>query len=149
MWFHNFKLKKFFLLLMLPMIGICDTPSSSLIWQTTYYQSIPNQKEISPSYCKQHEPGTFIGVVQDQLAKGTLTDRQIKLDHFTFQEQIQAGIYFMQGTVLAHGKTAEGKDWEDNIRYYVYKLTEKGITQGVWSSGQCKGLYLGQVVKSS
>jgi hypothetical protein len=68
MWLHNVKLKNFFLLLMLPMIGMCDTPSSSLVWQATYYQSIPNQKEISPSYCKQHEPGTFIGVVQDQLA---------------------------------------------------------------------------------
>jgi len=131
----------------LPALGFCDNNDIHFyVWKSTYYSAIPNQKNISRSYCRQHEPGTFIGIVDDQLAGGAMTNRQIKLNNFTFHQQIKNGIYFMQGSLHARGIT-DGKEWDDEINYYVYKLTEDGITRGVWNSQKCKGLYLGQVIK--
>ena len=140
------KIPIIFLSLVLPTVGFC-ADTSSPIWKSTYYQAMPRDAGVSAAYCQQHEPGTFIGVVQEQLLHGAITDRHIKLNHFTFQERVKDGLYFMQGTVLAMGHSREHK-WHDTIHYYVYKLTENGITQGVWSSEKCKGLYVGEIVKN-
>lgn len=129
-----------------PMLGFATNAENLLIWKATYYNSIPNQQNVSQKYCNQHEPGTFIGTVQDELKKDTTTNHQIKLSHFTFHQKIQNGIYLMKGTLIANGKT-NNENWQDSIHYYVYKLTPNGMTQGVWSSTQCKGLYLGTVIK--
>ena len=134
---------------MFPIVSFCSALEAlPAIWKSTYYQSIPNQQGVSQSYCRQHEPGTFKGVVKEQLLHGAMTNHHIMLDHFTFEEQIKYGMYFMQGTVIAHGKTESGKNWQDLIHYYVYKLTKNGVTRGVWSSQTCKGLYIGKVIES-
>lgn len=130
------------IMILVPKIIFGATEESSVIWKATYYASMPNQKNISQEYCNQHEPGTFIGTVQEQLKTGASTNHQVKLSHFTLHQTINNGIYFMNGTLFANGKR-NGKDWHDIIHYYVYKLTPNGMTQGVWSSQQCKGLYLG------
>ena len=48
---------------------------------------------------------------------------------------------------IATGKTGD-KQWQDHVYYYLYKLSDLGITKGVWSSTECKGLYLGEVLKN-
>ncbi len=129
----------------MPVLSFSQSQSVSdkiIIWKANYYGAIPNQPGINQAYCDAHEPGVFIGNVQDELAHGAQTNHQIFLDQFTFQEQKINGLYFMQGSLQATGKYL-GKPWQDKISYYVYKLTEEGQTQGVWSSGTCKGWYLG------
>jgi hypothetical protein len=137
------KLMSIVLLIGLPIIAPCNDVSS-FIWKSTYYGAVPRQKEVDLAYCQQHEPGTFVGIVNDQLVHGAITDRHIQLTQFTFKQHIQDGIYFMQGTLLASG-IIDGKKWQWPIKYYVYKLTENGVTRGAWSSEQCKGLYVGRV----
>ena len=137
------KLPSIILLIGFPLLGFCND-ASSFVWKSTYYGTVPRQKEISVTYCQQHEPGTFEGIVKDQLTHGAITNRHIQLTQFTFKQHIQNGIYFMQGTLLASGVTG-GKRWHDPIKYYVYKLTEDGVTRGVWSSEKCKGLYVGRI----
>ena len=130
-------------LIFLPMLVM--SKSEIFSWKATYYAAIPNKPGITLAYCKRHEPGTFIGKVAVQLKQGAITDRGIKLTHFTFKSLIKNGIYFMQGTVDASGMGNSGS-WNEQIHYYVYKLTEKGITYGVWSSAECKGLYRGEPI---
>lgn len=110
-----------------------------ITWKGIYYQAIPNKKNISMEYCKAHTPGTFIHTVKDTVA---YTNKGIKLDNPTFHMQKKQGIYLIHGDIWASGKT-KNVPWHDHIYYYAYKLSEAGITQGVWSSNECKGRYIG------
>lgn len=135
-----------FLILGFPLIGY-GAISSSLSWKSTYFQATPNQKGISQTYCLQHEPGTFIGMVNEQLKNGAINNRNIKLSNFTFNQHIKDGVYFMYGDLLANGQS-NGVPWQDRIKYLAYKLTENGDTYGVWTTPECKGFYRGEVVKT-
>ncbi len=115
------------------------------VWKGTYYQGIPNESNISPEYCQDHTPGTFVHSVKNMLDQGVETDKKIKLDQGTFQEKKNLGLYFVTGELRSRGKTGNA-EWEDHIHYYFYKLTEYGVTQGVWSTGKCKGLYTGVLI---
>lgn len=116
----------------------------SATWSATYYDAIPNKADISKEYCLAHTPGTFVGNVNDQLKFGAKTDKGILLDNFTFNTAKKQGIYFLQGNLRARGNY-QGKPWEDHITYYCYKLSEYGLTRGVWVSSECKGFFLGKV----
>lgn len=116
-----------------------------VIWSATYYQAIPNKKGISQDYCQAHTPGTFVGKVNEQLQFGAVTNRGIKLDQFTFHNKKIAGISFMEGSLRARGHTQK-TNWEDHLRYYVYKLSEYGLTRGVWQSKECKGFFVGRFI---
>lgn len=116
-----------------------------VIWSAKYYDAVPNQKGISADYCQQHTPGTFVGAVKEQLKFGAITDRGIKLDHFTFNSKKIAGISFIEGSLRARGETQKTK-WEDHLHYYVYKLSEYGLTRGVWQSKECKGFFVGKAI---
>jgi hypothetical protein len=120
----------------------------SITWKGTYYQGIPNKNNISNEYCKNHTPGTFFHSVNNVLAHGIKTDKGIRLDHATFHEEKRHGLYFISGDLIAHGRT-ENINWDDHIYYYLYKLTENGLTQGVWRTKECKGLYAGVVVNKN
>jgi hypothetical protein len=120
--------------------------ANPVIWKATYYNAIPNNPNVSQQYCDSHEPGTFIGNVNDQLKNGAITNRGIKLTNFTFHQELHQGIFFMNGTLLASG-IDDKQNWQTKISYYVYKLSPNGITNGVWSSKECKGLYKGEVIK--
>lgn len=116
-----------------------------VIWSAKYYNAIPNKKGISAYYCQQHTPGIFVGTVNEQLKFGAITDRRITLDQFTFKSKKIAGISFIEGSLRARGKTQKTK-WEDHLHYYVYKLSEYGLTRGVWQSKECKGFFVGKVI---
>ena len=124
---------------------ITHADAKSVTWSVTYYQAIPNKKEISAQYCSIHVLGTFIGDVNKQLHFGAITNHGIKLDKFTFNSRTNNGIYLMVGTLRARGQF-KNIPWEDHIHYYVYKLSEYGLTKGIWSSGDCKGYLIGKVV---
>lgn len=117
----------------------------AVVWKGIYHQGIPNKNSISSEYCKNHTPGMFIHSVKNVLNKGIVTSNGIKLDHATFREEKKYGIYFINGDLLSHGKTGDVK-WNDHIYYYLYKLTKYGLTQGVWSTNKCKGLYTGMII---
>ena len=78
------------------------------------------------------------------LKDSVKTEKGIKLGPGTFHEEKRNGLYFITGELLSHGRT-DNIEWEDHINYYLYKLTENGVTQGVWSTKECKGLYSGMV----
>jgi len=141
------KLKRFsaMAITLLSVSSLSLANESSLIWKATYYGSVPNMKGITRLYCQQHEPGTFTGMVKNQLKNGALTDKNVYLSHFIFHSKISNGIYFMHGELIAAGKTND-LSWKDHIYYYVYKLTAMGNTYGVWSSKTCKGFYKGIVM---
>lgn len=119
---------------------------TSIQWKGIYHRGIPNKNNISNEYCKSHTPGAFIHSVNNVLAHGMTTDKGIRLDHATFHEEKKQGLYFITGDLLSHGKT-ENINWDDHIYFYLYKLTEDGLTQGMWRTNECKGLYTGMVVK--
>ncbi len=120
--------------------------NSKIIWKASYYNPTPNKENISQQYCNIHNPGTFIGSVNKQLLNGAITSKKIKLKHFTFHQQIVKGIYLMHGSVIA-SSLKKDSHWTDHIHYYIYKLTPHGRTQGIWTSGDCKGLFIGEVLK--
>ncbi|OGT39938.1 MAG: hypothetical protein A3E81_02125 [Gammaproteobacteria bacterium RIFCSPHIGHO2_12_FULL_36_30] len=117
--------------------------NASQIWQSTYYAAIPNKKTISTLYCKQHEPGTFVGNVHYELKYGVITNHHLYLNHFTFHIKIKHGIYFMHGHFIAEKNHIS----HDVIHYNIYKLTRNGVTRGVWYNRDCKGFYIGKLIK--
>ncbi|RDI48688.1 hypothetical protein [Aquicella lusitana] len=130
-------------LVLLPATAFCDY--RSVTWKGTYYQTIPNKKNVTQGYCNEHLPGTFIHTVSRALAHPMKTDRGIKLSNASFHLRKQQGIYFIDGDFWA-SKATVGKKWQDHIYYRLYKLTEYGETRGVWFSRECKGLYVGKVL---
>lgn len=133
----------FIFLIVLLCVNIAN---AAQIWKSTYYGAIPNKPGISPHYCQQREPGTFIGNVDHELKWGVMTNRHIFLNHFTFHVKIKNGIYFIRGHLIAEHKTHQ-HFWRSTIHYIVYKLTMNGVTRGVWFSRDCKGFYVGRTVK--
>ena len=120
---------------------------ASVTWKGNYFHSIPNKQGVSSDYCKQHAPGVFIHTVNGGLAHPIITKNGVKLDKAKFHQKKENGVYLIQGSFRATGQTNNQK-WEDTIHYHLYKLTDLGVTRGVWSSNQCKGLYLGKVIKN-
>ena len=118
-----------------------------ITWKGTYYQAMPNKKGISQQYCEEHTPGSFVHVVKDALARPVFTDRGIKLDRATFKLNHVRGVYLITGDFWATGQSNH-VTWQDHIYYHLYKLTESGETRGVWSTNECKGLYVGVVVRN-
>lgn len=138
--------------LLIPLIITFSTISSSycanfstVTWKGIYYQAIPNQPGVSANYCIQHSPGSFIHTVKGGLAHPLITNKGIKLDHPQFHLKKENGIYLIHGSFVATGKT-NNQVWKDHIHYYLYKLTDLGVTRGVWSTNKCKGLYKGIVI---
>lgn len=126
-----------------PVSGFCDS-FASVTWKGNYFHSIPNKPGISKDYCKQHSPGIFIHTVNDALTRPIITNKGVKLDHAQFHQKKENGVYLIQGSFLATGKN-NNRQWSDTIHYYLYKLSDLGVTRGVWSSNECKGLYIGKV----
>ena len=142
----NFKLRlSLHILLFVTQVSFAS--NGSIVWKGIYHQGVPNRSDVSHQYCKEHTPGIFIHSVNDVLAHGIKTNKGIKLDHATFNEEKKHGVYFITGDLMAHGK-AGSVNWNDHIHYYLYKLTENGLTQGVWRTKECKGFYTGVVVES-
>jgi hypothetical protein len=126
--------------------GYCEH-FASVTWQGNYFHAIPNKPGVSKEYCKQHSPGIFIHTVNNALAHPIITENGIKLNQAKFHIKKENGVFLIQGSFQATGQTNNQK-WEDTIHYYLYKLTDLGITRGVWSSKQCKGLYVGKVLEN-
>jgi hypothetical protein len=125
--------------------GYCEN-FASVTWKGNYFNSIPNKHGVSRDYCKHHSPGVFIHTVNSALTHPIITKTGVKLDHAEFYQKKANGLYFIKGSFLATGQMNNRK-WKDTIHYYLYKLSDLGVTRGVWSSNECKGLYIGKVVK--
>lgn len=121
---------------------------ATVTWKGTYYEAIPNRPGVDKEYCKQHTPGGFVHVVNQALTQPITTDNGIILDQAKFAIKKLNGVYLINGSFRSRGRMNNQK-WEERIHYYLYKLTEFGLTQGVWSSKACKGLYRGKVVNKS
>lgn len=124
---------------------ICQANLDLITWKGTYYQAKPIQKNISLAYCEEHTPGSFIHTIKDS---SVVTDKNILLSHTHFKMDKVNNVYLMHGDFLATAKTGQ-KTWQDHIYYFVYKFTESGVTEGIWYTGQCKGLYKGIAIKDA
>lgn len=116
-------------------------------WQGTYYQAVPAQRYVNQNYCDEHTPGRFIHTVNGALTYPIITNRGIILDQATFHVRAIDDFYFMQGELRARG-ISRGKVWEDRIHYYLFKRGQRGVTKGMWSTNECKGLYRGIALKN-
>ncbi len=91
--------------LFLPLLCAAAMPifaeNNTAIWKASYYNPTPIKKNISQKYCNKHNPGIFIGNVKQQLLNGATTSNNIKLNHFTFHQQVINGIYVIYGSVVA------------------------------------------------
>lgn len=130
-----------------PLSGYCEN-FASVTWKGNYFNSIPNKPGISNDYCKSHSPGVFIHTVNSALNHPIITKSGVKLDHAEFHQRKENGVYLIQGSFLATGQI-NNRRWKDTIHYYLYKLSDLGTTRGVWSSNECKGLYVGKVLKKT
>jgi len=131
-----------FLMLFLP--GIAFANLDLITWKGTYYHAVPINKHVSLEYCKEHTPGSFIHTVQSQFA---VTDKNIRLDHSVFHIDKVGNVFLIYGDITATGNTRD-KPWHDRLHYYAYKFTEAGVTEGIWYSDKCKGLYKGIAIKN-
>ncbi len=116
-----------------------------ITWKGIYYKAVPHKKGVTKKYCKEHSPGTFIHTIKDGIARPIITNKGINLKQISFNMDKVDGIYLINGSLIASGKTAKTA-WHDRIDYFLYKYSEAGITQGVWYSDQCKGFYKGLVL---
>ncbi|WP_419418504.1 hypothetical protein ACNVED_08025 [Legionella sp. D16C41] len=116
--------------------------SNSVVWKGAYYAPVPIKKGVSQQYCNNHNPGTFIHVVKEALTHPIYTDKKIKLSQARFIVDKVKDIYLIHGSFLASGKQ-NNKTWQETIYYFLFKKSEYGITQGVWYTKYCKGLYRG------
>jgi hypothetical protein len=136
--------QKLFLFLLFPSLSFANL--ESVTWKGTYHDAIPNKKDVSLAYCKAHTPGSFIHVVKAPISRQFITDKGITLDRGTFHLKKTHHVYLLHGDFWATGKTND-VSWQDHIYWYATKLTEAGITRGVWSSNECKGFYTGIAIK--
>jgi len=119
--------------------------ANSVVWKGQYYNSIPIKKGISKSYCEMHCPGTFTHVVNEALEHPIYTDKGIKLANATFNVDKVDNLYLIHGSFLVSGKNRDKRDkpWQETIHYFLFKKSEYGLTQGIWYTNSCKGLYRG------
>ena len=141
----NYKLT-FMLILLFPFSVFAKL--DSITWKGTYYQAVPVKNGISKDYCEEHSPGSFIHIVKEASTNSFVTDKGIKLDSVFFNVDKIDGIYLIHGSIVARGNS-KGIQWQELIHYYLYKLSEAGITKGVWYSKNCKGLYRGIALKNN
>lgn len=145
MW--ELRMKKALVLMMLYSQCILANPNT-ILWQGEYYAAVPIKKEITPHYCDSHSPGTFTHRVNDALAHPLYTDKKIKLAHAQFKVDKVDGIYLIHGSFLASGKYNK-QSWQETIHYFLFKRSPSGVTQGIWYTPYCKGLYRGRPVNSA
>lgn len=126
-------------------LGSAFAAAGDVTWLGRYYQAVPAQRYVNQTYCDEHTPGRFIHTVKGALAYPVITNRGIILDQATYRVKAINDFYFMQGEFRARGMS-RGKAWEDRIHYYVFKRGRRGVTQGMWSTNECKGLYRGVVL---
>ncbi|KTC98791.1 hypothetical protein Lgee_1480 [Legionella geestiana] len=120
-----------------------------VIWEGTWYRAMPNRKGITKAYCEAHAPGTFRHVLQeDGGARPIITSNGVRISHTALSVDEAGGIYLVHGKLVASGTSGRTR-WRDSIDFYLYKLTEQGITRGVWSTPECKGLYRAVVVEDA
>jgi len=116
------------------------------IWEQTYYDSVSRAGGGKTPYCDTTTPGTFVGTVKGQLNHGTITDKNIKLSEFTFNEKKHRDRFVLYGTVLERDENHNGRPWTDKIHYDLRKSGKYGLTTGTWYNSQCRGDYKGKVI---
>ena len=120
-----------------------------VIWEGTWYRAMPNRPGITKAYCEAHAPGTFRHVLhQDDNARPIVTSNGIRISNAAVSVDEAGGIYLVHGKLVANGISGRTR-WRDRIDFYLYKLTAQGITRGVWSTPECKGLYRAVVVEDT
>ena len=122
--------------------------ANSVIWRGEYYSALPIKKEISQRFCEAHSPGVFTHRVKEALNHPIFTNKGIKLANAKYTVDKVDGIYLIHGSFLASGKQ-KNKPWQETIHYFLFKKNEYGLTQGVWYTHSCKGLYRGTLVKNN
>ena len=116
-----------------------------ITWKGIYYQAKPIKKGISLKYCKEHTIGSFIHTIKDTNIR---TSKNILLTDSHFNIDKLNNIYLIHGDFLATNKSNQSA-WQDRIHYFLYKFSENGITQGIWYTDKCKGLYKGITIKNA
>ncbi|HSW70040.1 MAG TPA: hypothetical protein VLI69_07835 [Gammaproteobacteria bacterium] len=126
-----------FFLIFLPKFSYANL--ELITWKGTYYQARPIKKGVSLKYCKEHTIGTFIHTIKD---RNIITDKHILLSDPHFNIDKINNIYLIYGDLLAISNSKKSV-WRDRIHYFLCKFNENGITEGVWYTDKCKGLYMG------
>jgi len=130
----------FLFLILLPCIA--DANLDAMTWKGTYYQEKPIKKNVSLQYCKNHALGSFIHTVKDSKI---ITDKNILLTDSHFNIDKVNNIYLIHGDFLATSKLIQ-PTWQERIYYFLYKWSENGVTEGIWYTDKCKGLYKGVAI---
>jgi hypothetical protein len=87
----------------------------------------------------------FTHIVKEALEHPIYTDKGIKLANAKFNVEKTDNIYLIHGSFLASGQDRD-KLWQEKIHYFLFKKSEYGLTQGIWYTKYCKGLYRGSRV---
>lgn len=142
--FQRRKLLIFFLFFLFPILGFSEV--NSITWKGIYDSAVPLNRSLTTNYCEQHTPGIFLHTVKDALAHPLITEKGIKLDKASFHQLKISGIYVIYGDLLASRPQKSDVTWK--INYFLYKFTEDGITNGIWYTPGCLGVYTGIAVLS-
>lgn len=115
------------------------------IWQATFHDIMPNQNNVTTSYCKTHSPDVFTTTVKNILGKGAVAKNGVRTKYLNYKQSTEHGLHFIRVNAYFSGNE-NGKPWKLRAWLYEQTLTPNSTTDVVWSTGSCKGKFTGNAI---
>ena len=116
-----------------------------VIWQASFYATMPNRAGVSMAYCRSHSPNQFRTTIKNMLTNGAKARNGILVKYRDYKQTERNGLYFIKVDASFSG-TFGDKLWKLNSQLYEQKLTSNGVTDVIWSNHDCKGKFTGRVI---
>ena len=132
---------------------LASPQKSKIIWTAVFGHITPLTSQVSKSYCLSHTPTVVVTTI-DQITskKGVRALNGIYIKYKSYRGVIKHGIRFNYVNAIVSGRDKNGP-WSTPMTLYQQTLSEqdRGVTWVVWSTKDCKGMFLGTptVVKNS
>ena len=126
----------------------CVFAATPIVWQATFHDVMPNNKQVMQAYCIDHSPDVFQTTVKAILGPGAVAKNGVRVKYFNYHQFQRHGLHFITVNAEMSG-VLNGKKWQQRMWLYEQTLTPVGNTDVIWATPMCKGKFTGVATNAS
>lgn len=117
--------------------------AKSVTWTAVFSNVMPRSAEFTQAYCEAHTPTVIVTRIDQITSKqGVNALNGVNIRYLSYKTVEKDGLYFNLVNAVVSGVDEHGK-WSAAMKLYEQTLTPTYLTNTVWSTHACKGMFLG------
>jgi hypothetical protein len=132
------------LLLPLPILAKAEP-----VWKFNIISALASRPDVPADFCLHFSPDNFLGTWSNLQQSGTLSQNGIRIKFRSFQSDPENGLIFTKIHAQIFRTINSNRTWYTNWYIHLQQLTRYGVADGVWSTPDCKGRLVAQILNTT